>query len=122
MYTKLIPLVMLACATLPLGSAQATAPHEEAIHLAQMDRGMGRDMDGNTDADTDRGRQRGADEDMHPSSKHKDKQKGADSDRGKGDEMRERRDERKQIMEEHKGATEPGEPQGGKKPWWKFWQ
>lgn len=38
-----------------------------------------------------------------------------------GEAMRERRDQRKAIMEEAKQAHEPGTPQAGKKPWWKFW-
>ncbi len=38
----------------------------------------------------------------------------------KGEAMRERRDERKAIMDEAKSTTEPSERKG-KKPWWKFW-
>lgn len=41
---------------------------------------------------------------------------------GRGAEMRERRDERKAIMDEAKGAAEPGTPRKGKKPWWRFWE
>jgi hypothetical protein len=40
---------------------------------------------------------------------------------GRGAEMRDRRDERKAIMQEAKGSSEPGTPQKGKKPWWRFW-
>lgn len=39
-----------------------------------------------------------------------------------GDEMRERRDERKTIMEQEKSAAEPGTPRKGKKSWWRFWE
>jgi len=38
-----------------------------------------------------------------------------------GDAMKDRRDERKAIMDQTKGAAEPGTPQKGKKPWWRFW-
>jgi hypothetical protein len=41
---------------------------------------------------------------------------------GRGGEMRARRDERKAIMEEAKAGHEPGTPQKGKKPWWRFWE
>lgn len=44
------------------------------------------------------------------------------ADGARGDEMRNRRDERKAIMEEAKAAHEPGTPQRGKKPWWRFWE
>lgn len=37
-------------------------------------------------------------------------------------EMRERKDERKQIMEETKTQGKKEEPEKGKKPWWKFWE
>jgi hypothetical protein len=51
-----------------------------------------------------------------------DEERAADAKRkGKGDEMRDRRDERKAIMNESKAAREPGTPQKGEKPWWKFW-
>ena len=45
-----------------------------------------------------------------------------EADKGRGKEMRARRDERKAIMEETKGAAEPGTPQKGKKPWYRFWE
>ena len=41
--------------------------------------------------------------------------------KGRGEEMRSRRDERKALMEESKSAREPATPEKGKKPWWKFW-
>jgi hypothetical protein len=41
---------------------------------------------------------------------------------GRGEEMQTRRDERKGIMEEAKGATETGTPPKGKKSWWRFWE
>ena len=37
-------------------------------------------------------------------------------------EMRERKDERKQIMEETKTQGKKEEPEKGKKSWWKFWE
>lgn len=42
--------------------------------------------------------------------------------KSRGDEMRARRDERKEIMEEAKDSAEPGTPRKGKKPWWRFWE
>ena len=42
--------------------------------------------------------------------------------KGRGAEMRARRDERKAIMDEAKSAAEPGTPRKGKKPWWRFWE
>ncbi len=42
--------------------------------------------------------------------------------RGRGDEMRARREERKAIMDEAKTGAETGTPRKGKKPWWRFWE
>lgn len=42
--------------------------------------------------------------------------------KGRGDEMRARRDERKEVMADAKSAAEPGTPRKGKKPWWRFWE
>lgn len=39
-----------------------------------------------------------------------------------GEEMRERHEERRQIMEETKTRGKKDETEKGKKPWWKFWQ
>ena len=44
------------------------------------------------------------------------------ADKGRGAEMRARRDERKAIMEDAKSAAEPGTPRKGKKPWYRFWE
>jgi hypothetical protein len=44
------------------------------------------------------------------------------ADKGRGAEMRTRRDERKAIMEEAKSSAEPGTPRKGKKPWYRFWE
>lgn len=41
---------------------------------------------------------------------------------GRGDEMRGRRDERKEIMEESRAGAEPDAPRKGKKPWYRFWE
>ncbi len=83
-------------------------------------------MDHAKDRDAD---MTGDDED-DDKAKRKNKMKNVGDDtaeaQGKGrdmsQEMRERRDERKQIMEQHKGQSVEGEPRMGKKPWWKFWE
>ncbi|MHC5012782.1 MAG: hypothetical protein ACYTG6_17860 [Planctomycetota bacterium] len=49
-------------------------------------------------------------------------EKGADESAARGAELRDRRDERKAIMDEAKTAAEPGTPRKGKKSWWRFWE
>jgi len=88
--------------------------------------GQGRD-----DADSDSGAGRPADGDSDSAGASK-RKSDVDSDSGGGNEqsaeMRERRDERKQIQEEYRSGSEPGQEgdkaagEGGKKPWWKFWE
>ena len=48
-------------------------------------------------------------------------ERGEPGSKARGDEMRARRDERREIMDEARANHEPGEPQAGKKPWWRFW-
>lgn len=45
-----------------------------------------------------------------------------EANQGRGAEMRERRDQRKAIMQDAKSTAEPGTPRKGKKPWWRFWE
>lgn len=62
--------------------------------------------------------------DQHERGRSADKSKAAEKapDASQGAEMRERREERKEIQSTYREGVEAGEERvKGKKPWWKFW-
>lgn len=98
--------------------------HHHGEHREMRDDGEHRDMD---HADHHgHGAEHGRDHQRHEGADD-DGDEGLDGDHGRGDEMRERRDERKATQADYRAEREPGQERAvdgqpqPKKPWWRFW-
>jgi hypothetical protein len=116
-----------AAAKPPAGKGQAKAA-EKAAEIADDAQAVTDDVRGKAgkrgkrDADANAVKEKAMAEDVAgDKAKAKDKAAADSQAGGRADEMRERRDERKAIMEETKGSAADGEAPKGKKAWWKFW-
>ena len=115
-----------AAAKPPAGKGQAKAAEkaaeltEDSKELATEARGKAGKLDGADVKEKAKDKEKAKAKDKDKA-KAKDKAAADSSAGSRGDELRERRDERKAIMEEAKGADADGEASKGKKAWWKFW-
>ena len=105
------------------GASKAAERAEQELERGPADKGMKHDR-AERRADGDHAKRDRADDRpnradrVHP----RDEQRDEPGSQARGEEMRERRDERRQIMEDARADQEAGEPQAGKKPWWRFWE
>jgi len=124
-----LKIVVMALAVIGLTTQTAFADKDGKAHgskpMAQQVQGGGPmgggQMTGRDDSDAMDSESREQTRDME---EEENRSREGMSDQGKqvSSEMRERKDERKQIMEETKTQGKKEEPEKGKKSWWKFWE
>ena len=124
-----LKIVVMALAVIGLSTQTAFADKDGKAHgskpMAQQAQGGGGTADGQMagrdDSDAMASESREQTRDMQEE-ENRDREGMNDQGKQVSAEMRERKDERKQIMEENKTQGKKEEPEKGKKSWWKFWE